>query len=92
MNCPQCFGASEVRYTAKIEAGVRRRRVCLDCQRKFSTLEIPIEERERYGAEPLRLVRVTELDAVLETLRGLTATVERLRASVAQEFLDKPAD
>jgi hypothetical protein len=78
-----------VRYTAKIEAGVRRRRVCLDCQRKFSTLEVPIEERERYGAEPLRLIRVTELDGVLEALRELTKTVERLRASVTREFLDE---
>lgn len=40
MNCPSCSGPQEVLRTDALEDGtVRRRRVCLHCGKRWSTIE-----------------------------------------------------
>ena len=47
MNCPFCRGDSKVIDSRPIPDGIRRRRECLQCERRFSTYEkiIPLEIR-----------------------------------------------
>jgi transcriptional repressor NrdR len=64
MNCPYC-GNKNLRVTNKRNTpeGIRRRRECLNCKRRFTTYEKPVEEelwiikkdksRERFKREKL---------------------------------------
>lgn len=40
MNCPFCNKHSKVVDSRFIEKGKRRKRVCLSCKKKFSTMEL----------------------------------------------------
>ena len=40
MNCPKCKGESKVFDSRATAQGVRRRRECLKCSERFSTIEI----------------------------------------------------
>lgn len=44
MTCPVCSSANTITTdTRKTRKGVRRRRQCLDCSLRFSTMEIEME-------------------------------------------------
>lgn len=46
MNCPYCQSQQTVVYDTRLfdeGAKIRRRRKCLACSRRFSTIELPVE-------------------------------------------------
>ncbi len=45
MNCPNC-GSLQVKVvdSRRKEASISRRRECLDCGKRFSTIEVPIKK------------------------------------------------
>lgn len=43
MNCPICNGETKVKDSRPDEDSVRRRRECLVCQHRFSTVEIDVD-------------------------------------------------
>jgi transcriptional repressor NrdR len=58
MNCPYCDGPSKVVDSRPIPDGIRRRRECLDCERRFTTherlapAEIRVVKQPGRGSEP----------------------------------------
>lgn len=64
MNCPSCDGDDTgVLETRKSRSRIRRRRVCLACGVKFTTLEIIVPDKPKFSGD-LRLVPVSDLDQV----------------------------
>ena len=63
MECPYCFGKTRVTDKRKAPGGIRRRRECLKCKRRFTTYEKIIRgefyvtkkdgRREKYSREKL---------------------------------------
>lgn len=48
MHCPHCGKfSSRVRYTLKRDLGLQRRRVCLVCKGRYSTLELTVTDIKR---------------------------------------------
>jgi len=86
VQCPFCSGDSSVTETRVAPDGVRRRRVCGSCKRRFTTYE-------RVGAPGLK---VTKRDGGVETFDSdkLVAALERVtahRAGVRPEDLRRIA-
>lgn len=47
MLCKSCKGKSKVVDTREVSGGVRRRRKCLQCGRRWSSWEVEVEEAAR---------------------------------------------
>lgn len=68
MNCPFCNGASKVVDSRPIPDGIRRRRECLQCGRRFTTHEkiVPLELRVlKAGNRPPEDFQPEKIAAVL---------------------------
>ena len=46
MNCPKCYGETHVVDSRPNEDSVRRRRECVECKHRFSTVEIDADYYE----------------------------------------------
>ena len=68
MNCPFCRGASKVIDSRPIPDGIRRRRECLHCTRRFTTHEriVPLEVRViKSGNRPQEDFQAEKIEAAL---------------------------
>ncbi|MCA9110818.1 MAG: hypothetical protein KDA52_12770 [Planctomycetaceae bacterium] len=60
--CGQCGGSTRVVWTAMSATGLRRRRECLDCNERCSTVERNVNETtEPVNAEVEQAIRITQL-------------------------------
>lgn len=75
MNCPFCDGSSQVKDSRPTSDGVRRRRECKECGRRFTTFE-------ELAPPDLRVVKV---DGSLEAFRE-----EKLRRVLERVCRDRP--
>ena len=75
MNCPTCGGQTCVYDSQALEDCVKRRRKCLSCGGRFSTVEI---DMDMYNA-----MRGTDLEparqAILEALKKATRILEEVQ-------------
>lgn len=96
MQCPFCGGDSQVVDSRTATEGVRRRRICNECKRRFTTYEkigdsaIKVQKRdgttERFAPE--KLVRV--LVRVGRDRSALTpAVIQRLARTLEAQLLDE---
>ena len=95
MQCPYCESDSSVTETRQIDGGLRRRRVCGTCRRRFTTYEkvgspgLKVEKRDG-RSEPFdadKLVRA--LGRVARGRRELTLAVRRrLARDIEAEIVD----
>jgi transcriptional regulator NrdR family protein len=68
MLCPMCSGESKVINSRPSEDSVYRRRECLECSHRFSTVEIDMELYDRM-APPDRDALRCSVDACLADLK-----------------------
>ena len=60
MNCQKCNGDTCVLDSRPVDGASRRRRVCLECNNRFSTVEIMAEEKKKHDRLQRMLLRVLE--------------------------------
>lgn len=96
MQCPYCGGDSQVVDSRTSPDGVRRRRVCNECRRRFTTYEmsrppsIKVQKRKggTEGFAPDKIVRV--LARVCRDRPGLaTADFQRLARAIEAQLVDE---
>lgn len=96
MNCPYCSGDSQVVDSRTSSDGVRRRRLCTACKRRFTTYEQiappSIKVIKRSGkSEPFdfdKLVR--SLERVCRDRPGLNrASIARIARTIEAQLLDE---
>jgi transcriptional regulator NrdR family protein len=58
MECPKCHGATSVSQSRIVNDGKRRRRECSQCHYKFTTIEVCVEDLDRYESV-LRKIKTT---------------------------------
>jgi len=85
MDCPYCGGSSRVVDSRPITDGIRRRRECQNCERRFTTHErlAPVELRvvkAGGGSEPFQGQKIER--AVTRVADGLDVSEERVRQLV----------
>lgn len=96
MQCPYCQGVSSVVDSRAVESGVRRRRVCGQCRRRFTTYE----KRAAPNIKVIKRSRKTEafdpekLGGVLRRISsgrpaGLQAEIARVAEAIEAELLDQ---
>ena len=74
MNCPICYGQTHVIDSRPNEDSIRRRRECLECNHRFSTVEI---DTDYY--ETLRPIDKSAVQKVmLDGFRDITQRVFRV--------------
>ncbi|MGI9296548.1 MAG: hypothetical protein ACR2QC_01455 [Gammaproteobacteria bacterium] len=65
MKCPRCQHIVEARIIdsrGKVAGGgIRRRRICARCRKRFSTIEIPISEHDELSKRAAKCDRAREL-------------------------------
>jgi transcriptional repressor NrdR len=95
MNCPYCAGNSRVIDSRPISDGIRRRRECLSCHRRFTTHErtIPVEVRViKASGRPAEAFSTKKLMRSLQRVckgRGISATLlERIIRRVEANVID----
>lgn len=72
MICPKCHSTIQSVIDSRASGNtVRRRRVCLDCLTRFSTVEIPLEE---YAVMQKLEGKITSLQEELEKWTDLKST------------------
>lgn len=92
MKCPKCGAESSVTETRHVEPGMnRRRRACdnLQCNYRFSTLELPIEANRRHADA---VVLILPKAVARELQAGLTAISTRLGARLPQDLGSEGGD
>jgi transcriptional repressor NrdR len=96
VQCPYCGGDSQVVDSRNAPDGVRRRRVCNECRRRFTTYEISrppsIKVQKRKGGTevfaPDKIVRV--LSRVCRDRPGLAqADFQRLARAIEAQLVDE---
>lgn len=96
MQCPYCGGDSQVVDSRTSLEGVRRRRVCNECRRRFTTYEMSrppsIKVHKRGGGsevfQPDKIVRV--LERVCRGRPGLgTPAFQRLARGIEAQLVDE---
>ncbi len=95
MQCPYCEGDSSVTETRAIDGGLRRRRVCGSCRRRFTTYEkvgspgLKVEKRDG-RAEPFDAAKLVRMLArVGRGRRELGPVVRRrLARDIEAEIID----
>ena len=96
MQCPYCGGDSQVVDSRTSPEGVRRRRVCNECRRRFTTYELSrppsIKVQKRKGGSetfaPDKIVRV--LERVCRERPGLGPTdFQRLARAIEAQLVDQ---
>ena len=85
MDCPYCGGSSRVVDSRPITDGIRRRRECQRCERRFTTHErlAPVELRvvkAGGGSEAFQAQKIER--AVTRVVAGLDVSEERVRQLV----------
>lgn len=88
MKCPKCGAESSVTETRHVEPGMnRRRRACdsLQCNYRFTTLELPVESNRKYTNA---VVVVLPKRTALELQSAVSMVASRLsdRLPLAQEL------
>lgn len=69
MTCPQCGGDTKVTNSRHDEAEVRRRRECLECGYRFSTVEIDMDLYDKLMNTRAKAVK-QEVAKVLENTQA----------------------
>jgi transcriptional repressor NrdR len=96
VQCPYCGGDSQVVDSRTSPDGVRRRRVCNECRRRFTTYEIArppsIKVHKRKGGtepfKPEKIVRV--LERVCRDRPGLSQSdFQRLARAIEAQLVDE---
>ena len=62
MNCPICYGQTHVIDSRPNEDSIRRRRECLECKHRFSTVEIDTDYYEKLNPIDKSAVQKVMLD------------------------------
>jgi transcriptional repressor NrdR len=96
VQCPYCGGDSQVIDSRNSPEGVRRRRVCNECRRRFTTYEAPrppgIKVHKRRGGSevfrPDKIVRVLERVCRGRPSLGL-ADFQRLARGIEAQLVDQ---
>ncbi|MEZ4367672.1 MAG: hypothetical protein R2939_15555 [Kofleriaceae bacterium] len=101
MQCPYCEGDSSVTETRVTDGGLRRRRVCSQCRRRFTTYEkvgspgLKVDKRSR-PSEPfdgdkllrcLRRVSRGRPEATTDALRRLARDIEATLLDAGQRVV-----
>ena len=78
--CPGCKGLTTVKDSRTAEYGVRRRRLCVECGRRFTTREIAFDADELLTERHKTVERLrVALQHVAELMRELDQLEESLR-------------
>ncbi len=95
MDCPYCEGSSRVADSRPTADGIRRRRVCSDCKRRFTTYErvgnsdIRVTKRGGRPAESFDLDKLRRVIARVVRGRPVSADApDRIARLVEGEILD----
>lgn len=77
MNCPKCGAQTQVKDSRDKGAGTRRRRLCVACNTKFTTIEIDLAEyiKIRRASTETRLHRIDRI-AVGNIISSLKAMIK----------------
>ncbi len=80
--CPKCGAKMEVRDSRPHAQGIRRRRKCLRCNQRLTTLEIAVAEDGRDGMPTFKLAdlrkRLLTIVTDISGVEGQIAMIERL--------------
>jgi len=80
MKCSDCGGDTTVLETRAIADGLRRRRVCMTCKVKFTTVELRADGGQRNASYRFVLLdqkQMRQLDTALENLRTILQAKQR---------------
>lgn len=96
MRCPYCEGSSKVIDSRPMAEGIRRRRECTDCGRRFTThertapVEIRVGKRGGRGTEPFEAAKIVRvLSRLVHDRRGITSgDLARFARGIEARLLD----
>src|SRR5947209_829984 len=95
MNCPYCIGESKVVDSRPISDGIRRRRQCLACGRRFTTqeklvsVEIKVIKLRGRPIEEFRLDKIKSAMGRVSKGRSIEkAQIENAARSIEAELVD----
>ncbi len=86
MICPHCAGRTEVLETAQRGQITRRRRRCVECEKRFSTLE-SIVGHEKPSAPLVEILAHKSRPIEPDVLKAML-NVDRRKAKIAREHRD----
>lgn len=96
MTCPYCDGASKVVDSRPIPDGIRRRRECLECARRFTTherlapAEIRVVKQPGRGSEPFDAAKIARaVERVGRDGRLDSAEARALARRIETELVDE---
>ena len=72
MACPECgVRNAKVLETRQLRAGLRRRRRCVGCQIKFTTVEVTVPEGKVYADAKVVILPMATIKALKEALHSI---------------------
>lgn len=77
MHCSSCGGSSEVKETRETRVGVRRRRECLECHVRWTTVEIRYE-----GRSPAAVLSDTQMSAFRDVVDQMREFVDAIDPAI----------
>lgn len=75
MNCPHCGGETHVVDSRPNEDSTRRRRECIECKHRFSTVEIDADYYETLKPIDKEAVRKALLDGYTKVTAGVCSAL-----------------
>lgn len=86
MNCPYCDGPSKVVDSRPIPDGIRRRRECLDCARRFTTHERLAPAEIRVVKQPGRASEAFDAEKIARAVERVGRDGARLGEAEARSL------